>query len=263
MPVRRAAKPAAPRKAIEEEVSLELAVDPRTLIQPMDPEPPSSVPSSHVGHVGHVGNVRGAHAASRPPAGAARPSGSPAYASLARRTSESAKPAVHDLAFDARLLAEYGAPPSHWAMSALYAWRVLRRQRGLRQALAGRREEAARTSAELEDALVAFAERVRHTAERQDVYAPMLEEVKRAEEALRSRDKVLAADQDAQNGRLASVDAQLTRLEAELAKAQAEERAVLAEVASAQGALGRAEAKVKRAETELRAAQRAPDRTSG
>ena len=114
----------------------------------------------------------------------------------------------------------------------------------------------------LEDSLVAFAERVRPTAEGHEPYAPMLDQVKRAEDALRSRDRVLAADQDAQTGRLASVDAQLSKLEADLAKAQAEERAVLTEIASSQGALSRAEAKAKRAESELRAAQRESDRSA-
>jgi len=242
MPVRRAAKPAPAKKKPEQEVSLELAIDPRTLIQPIEPEPPPSVASRGAG-----------------------PSGAPSMpvAALAPRSPGGMGPAVHDLAFDARLLAEYGDPPGHWMMSPLYAWRVIKRQRELRLVLLGRREEAARTLTELEDALVAFAERARPTAERQSAYAPLLDEVKRAEEALRSRDRVLAADQDAQSGRLASVDAQLTKLEADLAKAQAEERALLTEIASAQGALSRAEGKVRRADTELRAAQRGPERTSG
>jgi hypothetical protein len=255
VPVRRAAKPAPAKKKPEEEVSLELAIDPRTLIQPMDPDPPSMGGSS-------AGHSRGP--TTNPPGrSAARAIAPSADTALVRRASERPGLVVHDLAFDARLLAEYGDPPSHWVMSPLYAWRVMKRQRELKQVLVGRREEAARTLTELEDALVAFAERVRPTAERQGPYAPMLDEVKRAEEALRSRDRVLAADQDAQTGRLASVDAQLSKLEGELAKAQADERAILTEIASAQGALSRAEAKVKRAETELRAAQREPDRTSG
>ncbi|MGO9833511.1 MAG: hypothetical protein ACLP1X_04785 [Polyangiaceae bacterium] len=254
MPVRRAAKPAPPKKKIEEEVSLELAIDPRSLIQSIDPEPPSSIPAS--------GAVRQVATTSRPPVAASRSLAPTKDVALARRAQESMRPAVHDLAFDARLLAEYGDPPANWVMLPFYAWRVLRRQRELKQALAGRREEVARTMTELEDSLVAFAERVRPTAERQGPYAPMLDEVKRAEEALRSRDRVLAADQDAQTGRLASVDAQLSKFEAELAKAQAEERTVLVEIASAQGALSRAEAKAKRADTELRAARREPDRST-
>jgi len=255
VPVRRAAKPAPAAKKPEAELSLELAIDPRTLIQPVEPER-QSTPGSSRGHAG-------APVASSPVRSAARPIAPPADAGLMPRGQEGVAPAVHDLAFDARLLAEYGDPPAHWVMSPLYAWRVVQRQRELRRALVGRREEAARTLAELEDALVAFAERVRPEAERHEAYAPLLGQVKRAEEALRSRDRVLAADQDAQTGRLASVDAQLSKLEAELAKAQANERDLLTQIASAQGALSRAEAKVKRAETELRAAQRGPERTSG
>jgi len=255
MPARRVARAAPAKKKQEIEVSLELAIDPRTLIQPLDPDPPAVASEPPSGRRGGK--------PSHPHAGASRPSGAPQDRALARRAPEGGAPALHDLAFDARLLAEYGDPPEHWVTSALYAWRVLRRQRELRQVLVGRREEAARTATELEDALVAFAERVRPAAERQEAYAPLLDDAKRAEEALRSRDRVLAADQDAQTARLASVDAQLSKLEAALAKTQADERAVLGEIASAQGALSRAEAKIKRAEGELRAAQRGPDRTAG
>jgi len=256
VPVRRPAKAAMAKKQPEPEISLELAIDPRTLIQPVDPEPSWSIPAPS-------GIRAGAATTSNPPIRSSRPVAQPASRSLAPRAPERIEPAVHDLAFDARLLAEYGDPPGHWMMSPLYAWRVLRRQRELKHVIAGRREEAGRTTTELEDALVAFAERVRSTAERNETYASLLDEVKVAEEALRSRDRVLAADQDAQTGRLASVDTQLSKLEAELAQVQAEERAVLTAIANAQGALSRAEAKVKRAETELRAAQRAPDRTAG
>jgi len=256
IPVRRVAKAPAAQKQPEPELSLELAIDPRTLIQPIDPELSSSFPASS-------GVRTGAVATSNAPGNSLRPTSRSTGRVLAPRGQEGIGPAVHDLAFDARLLAEYGDPPRHWIASPLYAWRVLRRQRELKQAIVGRRAEAARTTVELGDALVAFAERVRPAAEREGTYATLLDNLKRAEEALRSRDRVLAADQDAQTARLASVDAQLLKLEAELVQSQAEERALLAEMGAAQGALSRAEAKVKRAETELRAAQRAPNRTSG
>jgi hypothetical protein len=163
--------------------------------------------------------------------------------------------AVGDLVFDARLLANYGSAPSHWLATPLYAWRVMRRRRELRAALAVRRAEAARTSEEAEDALVAFAERVRKEAEKHPEYYSTLEELRGHEERLRSRDRVLAAERDAQGARLAQVDARLSRLEEELAQAQADERAAAGELAAAQAALAREEAKLKRAEVELRAAQ--------
>ncbi len=168
----------------------------------------------------------------------------------------SSSPVVVDLAADARLLADYGEPPRHWFQAPLYAWRVLRRQRELRAALVKRREEAARTTTEAEDALVAFAERAGPTAEQHAAYAAPLKELKRAEEILRSRDKVLASEQDAQNARLSQVDVRLSKLEGELAQARTEERTVAAEVAAAQAALARQEAKLKKAESELRTAQK-------
>jgi hypothetical protein len=72
---------------------------------------------------------------------------------------------------------------------------------------------------------------------------------------LRSRDNVLAAEQDAQKARLAQVDARLTALEAELSQAQIDERLAAEQLSSTQGALAREEAKLKRAEGELAAAR--------
>ncbi len=160
-----------------------------------------------------------------------------------------------DLAADARVLAEYGDSPKSWVAAPLYAWRVMRRQRELKTAHAARQVEAERAAVVLEDALVAFAESVRPAAEKQATYAAAIEDLARAEDVLRSRDKVLAAEQDAQKARLAQVDARLTTLEAELAKAQIEERLAAEQLSSTQGSLAREEAKLKRAESELQAAR--------
>ena len=227
VPKRPLPRPSA-RKAVEIEPALELAVDPRSF-----------------GGADAPGASRALQSA---PSVAFKPSATgDARTDLA--------PDVGDVAFDARLLAEYGAPPKHWLLSPLYAWRVLTRRRELRRALAGRKEEAVRAAHDVEDALVAFAERSRPVAEKHAEYTRALEELRGAEDVLRSRDRVLASEQDAQTARLASVDARLDKLEAEVAHAQAGERAIAAEVASAQAGLARGESKLKRAESELRSAQ--------
>jgi hypothetical protein len=224
-----------PKKPPDEEVSLELAVDQRALVQERAAETAlARVAAAPAGVV-----MRGRE--SRPPGRLSRSSHPPL--------------AVGDLAFDARLLADYGDAPTHWVLAPFYAWRVIRRQRELRAALARRREEVARTATEAEDALVAFAERVRPAAEKQPAYAAAVEELRRAEDLLRSRDRVLATEQDAQNARIAQVDTRLSQLEEALAQAQANERAAAGELAASQAALAREEAKLKRAELELRAAQ--------
>jgi hypothetical protein len=164
------------------------------------------------------------------------------------------QPEVGDVEGDARVLADYGEPPRTWIFAPLYAWRVLKRQRELRAALAARRTEAEHAAGVLEDALVAFAERTRPAAEKQPAYAVALEDLQRAEDVLRSRDKVLAAEQDAQKARLAQVDARLAKLQEELLAAQSEERTTAQELSGAQGALAREEAKLARAEAELQAA---------
>jgi hypothetical protein len=228
-------KPPRPKKQPEAEVSLELAVDPRALVRERSAEAAlARAPTEPAGIL-----VMG------------RESSRPGRLS---RTSH-APLAVGDLAFDARLLADYGTAPKHWVLAPFYAWRVITRRRELKAALVGRREEVARTASEAEDALVAFAERVRAVAEKQASYAMAIEELRRAEDLLRSRDRVLAAEQDAQNARIAQVDARLSKLEEELAQAQADERAAAGELAATQAALAREEAKLKRAELELRAAQ--------
>ena len=165
--------------------------------------------------------------------------------------------ATHEdpIAADAMLLADYGAPPRRWFLTPLYAWRVLTRRRELRRALTGRREESARADAELDDALVAFVDRARETAECAGTYATALEDLDRAEQRLRSCDQVLAAEQDAHTARLAQADSRLASLESELAQAEEGERGTGAELVAVQEALVREDARLKRAEVELRAVQ--------
>ena len=222
-PARAAAKTAAK----PQEVALELAIDPRQL--------------TDAPHDARASGLHATPALAGPRGVVATPNASAAVGV--------------DIAFDAHLLAEYGDPPSRALLLPFYAWRVLRRQRVIKHALAVRRAEAARAASEAEDALVALGERARPLVEKQPDYAEALDELRRAEDVLRSRDRVLASDQDAQNARLAAVDARLAKIEADLAQAQADERTVVAELGSAQNALVRQEAKLKRAESELRAAQ--------
>jgi hypothetical protein len=235
---RAAAKAAKPKKEVVEEAPLELAVDPRSIMQERSQEAAAPVPIPPI----HLGARPG------PPA--------PLTATSSSRSQPSSlAPPAADLETDARMLADYGDPPGTPVLAPLYAWRVFKRQRELKAALAIRAAEAEHAKTALEDALVALAERIRPAAEKQPAYLVPIEELTRAEDLLRSRDKVLAAEQDAQRARLAQVDVRISRAEQELAQAQGHERAVATELSGAQGALAREEAKIKRAEAELRAAQ--------
>jgi hypothetical protein len=146
------------------------------------------------------------------------------------------------------------APPSSWAKSPFYAWRVLWRRRELRAALVARQAEAAHAENVVEEALVNLSERVRPAAEKNPAFAAPLAELTRAEDVLRSRDRVLAADQDAHRARLAQVDERIAKIEAELAQLQAQERLVATDLTATQNSLAREEASLKRAESELKAA---------
>jgi hypothetical protein len=168
---------------------------------------------------------------------------------------------VPDAQSDARLLADHGEPPSHWLLSPIYAWRVVARRRDLKRALAARKEEAKRAAVEAEDALVAMAEQFRPVAEKQATFEDVMGALRRAEELLRMRDRVLTAENDAEMARLASADARLVKLESDLAAAQAEERGAAADLVAGQEALAREEAHLKRTESEVRAAQREPSGT--
>lgn len=227
---RPAAKPAAARKKPEPEMAIELGIDPRELSQPRvaAPPPPLAFPAQAAASMQVV-------------------RGGPASARLVPA-------APDDVGADAQILADYGEPPRSWLFAPMYAWRVLRRQRELRTALAGRKTEAEHAAVEVEDALVGFAERVRPAAEKQPAYAVALEDLARAEDLLRSRDNVLAAEQDAQKARLAQVDTRLAKTEDELLQAQTEERLAAQDLAGTQSALEREEAKLKRAEVELKGA---------
>jgi hypothetical protein len=240
-PAAKAAKP----KVQQEELALELAVDPRELVQQRSAEPTPPAPAGYA----TAPLVRGAHSGA-PLAPSHPPRGMAPHAMAPRPGQPLAAPS--DLETDALVLADYGEAPSSWIFAPMYAWRVLKRQRELKAGLAVRKGEADHAQSALEDALVALAERARPIAEKTQVYLQALESLTRAEDMLRSRDRVLAAEQDAQKSRLQQVDARIGKAEGDLAAATAKERGVAGELASAQGSLARAEAKLKKAEGELK-----------
>ncbi|HEY4011858.1 MAG TPA: hypothetical protein VGM06_00860 [Polyangiaceae bacterium] len=244
----RTTKIAAPkaRAAPAPEEALELAIDPRDLVLERAETTSMSVRAA--------APLSGPLPPPAPPPLSSR-SSLPTAGPLAAPPARAGVAGMADIASDAQLLADYGEPPGNWAVSPLYAYRVLKRRRELKVALAGRREEARRAAEAAENALVAFVDRVRGTATALPAYAGGLDELARAEETMRSRDRVLSTEQDAHGARLAQVDARLSALEAELAQAQRDERTAALRLADAQEGLAREEAKLKRAETELRAVQ--------
>jgi len=157
---------------------------------------------------------------------------------------------------DAMLLADYGSPPTHWLLSPLYAMRVLKRRHELKKALLTRSSESERATAEFQDALAALAEGILAVAAKHPGYTEAVGALRRAEDLLRVRDRVLTVENEAEMARLASADARLAKLESDLATSEAEERTLAVELESARQALEREEAKLKKAESDLRAAQR-------
>jgi len=237
-------KPKAPAKKKEEEIAIELAVD-MNEVRPIAPTAVSSGP-----RLSAPPSSSGVRAASDPPF--------PIVASSPPRTVHMSGAPGRPLALEsdeeieARTLAAYGDPPKNAILSPMYAYKVFTRRKELQRLLVGRREEATLAARRAEDALVALGERARPLAAGDPQCARSLEELKRAEELMRSRDHSLAREQDAHAERLRSIDQRIAGVESELVAAQAAERRVASELADAQAALQRSEARFKRAEIELR-----------
>jgi hypothetical protein len=154
--------------------------------------------------------------------------------------------------YEARALSDYGEAPSQWFKLPLYALRVLRRRPELKKIVGVKRREADRTRGAADDALTAFAELVRPTAEKLAAFTRPLDDVRMTEQVMRERDAVLGTENDAHKARQAEVDAKLAELEAQLGQIQAEERGIQAELAESDALLKRAEARVKRIDIEVR-----------
>ena len=152
--------------------------------------------------------------------------------------------------FEARALADFGAPPDAIWLAPLYALRVTKRRAELRQALAAKRADVTRETTRAEDAFVAFAERVRPTAQATGWRG--FANVMADEEVLRGRDSGLAVEMDGHKAELAQVDARMAEVEEAFEQTKAEERTVEAHLAAAEETRARAEAKVKRIDIELR-----------
>jgi hypothetical protein len=178
----------------------------------------------------------------------AAPQFSPLPAALADRGP--AHPPVE--AFEARVLGNFGDPPSHWWQTPLYAWRVRQRLADLREELAERERRAERATAAAEQALIALGQRARSTAEKIPAYGRTVDGIRLQEQTLRQKDSALMAENDAHNKKLSLIDAKISELHTQLAMVQAEERRVADELAVAQATMQRAEAKLKRLDMELR-----------
>lgn len=231
-------KPKAPPKK-QEEARIELAVDMNAM---RTSHPPSGTPPRPLGGQDTQGYfpLRAAHAPARSmgmPMG--QSSGSPTMM-------------ASDEEVEARTLAGYGDAPKTAFTAPFYAYKVYTRQKELRKALIGRREEAALSAQRAEDAMVTLGERVRPLAAQDPQSSRTLDELKRAEELMRSRDHSLAREHDAHTERLKSIDQRIASVEGELVAAQAAERKIAADLVDAQASLQRAETRSKRAEIEIR-----------
>jgi hypothetical protein len=198
----------------------------------------------------HVHGVpSGSLAAAVPPSGLVPPLRSPERfqrSSLARGSEPTADET------DARALADYGDGPSSFWQAPLYAYRVRTRQSELRRQLAERQRDLTRARDACEEAKVAFAERARNGAQKNDTFAKLLEPIVATERVMLDRDTALSVATEAHQGQLRVIDERIAELEAELADAKADERQIEDKLAEAEAVRQRALAKMKRVEIEIR-----------
>jgi hypothetical protein len=189
------------------------------------------------------------HPAAGPPVGVPSSHHPPAPGAV-----ESTQRGVEDeiLRQQASALGAYGDPPRHLWEAPMYAYRVYKRQGELRRELAARRNEAQQAATQLEDALVAFGERVRGVAESMPFYIRTFDPIRALEAQIRSLDGVAAAEMDQHRARMKEVGAKVTQAEQALSQLQLEERRLAEDLAQAEAAMQRAQAKLKRAEIEMR-----------
>jgi hypothetical protein len=142
----------------------------------------------------------------------------------------------------AAALGAYGEPPRHIWEAPMYAYRVYARQAELKKELVLRKREAQQASTALEDAIIAFAERVRPRAEAMPFYLRAFDPVRALEEQIRSLDGTSAAEMDQHRARMRDLDAKVTQAEQALNQVQIEERRIADDLARTEAALERARA---------------------
>lgn len=155
-------------------------------------------------------------------------------------------------ALEVRVLARYGPPPAKLWEAPIYAWRVLNRQRELRQEMAAVERDAEHADARVEDALVRFAERITELAAKLPGYGRYVERIRSLEQVLRARDTALARETDAHRAEIGKRDQKLVALEKELFATRESEGQVSRQFLEADGTRKRVEERIARLEVEIR-----------
>jgi hypothetical protein len=154
--------------------------------------------------------------------------------------------------YEIRAYADYGDPPTAVHLTPFYALRVLRRRKELEAELAQRQGHVRLAAERIDDAVVAFGERVQPIAGQHPLYARSLAPIEEAERLLRSRDTGLAGEIDTYKKATGTLDARLRELEKKHHESNQQTLALETELAKLETARSRAEAKQRRAEIELR-----------
>ncbi len=174
-------------------------------------------------------------------------SGSPAVGSAGPRDAA----AIID-PYEVAVLADYGSPPDSALLSPGYAVRVMMRRRDLRRQLAAARRAAADASQNLDNLLVAIAERVRPQLDGIAEFAPLLEPLLGAEQTSHGRSSALQERSAEFDKTVAGVDAKFAELQGKIRAAQQVVDAAQTKLRAREEVLKRAVALCKRIEIELR-----------
>ncbi len=157
--------------------------------------------------------------------------------------------------YEVRAYADFGDPPEAFYLAPLYTLRVQKRRKELALELSERMAAVKAVTDRIEDAVIAFGERVRPIAAENPIYKRAVAPIEEAERLVRTRDAGLASEQDAYNATARAVDGKLNELEARLHAIDQATAALESELERLEDQKKRAEARAKRADVERRNAE--------
>lgn len=140
---------------------------------------------------------------------------------------------------EAKKLANYGEVPKKVWELPLYAYRVWSRHKQLRADLVRRRAETQETTQQLEDTLVAIAERGRPVVESKGMHIGIIEAIRRAEDQMHSLDSAMMQEVAVHRADMTEFATKVSTFELALSQHQIAEKQLIDQVSHAQGVLSK------------------------
>jgi hypothetical protein len=160
-------------------------------------------------------------------------------------------------------LADYGPAPERWFETPLYALRVRQRRAALMARLRELVPALAQAEEEYERALEGVAIALRPTAENDERYADLFDNVKVYDEQIAERDQVVSSLNTRYGQQIVALGGEEREADARVTERRALEQAARAELDEVERSHGRADARVKRLHIEMRGIKEQAERLLG